>query len=674
MDQQVDRHPRRLAKTTGACAVRSSHVSNKTGLPLSLSDSPSDPTAAQVHRAPDSVATRERIVAAVALLIGLAGSSLFYGSWFRRVTLRANADPAATAAALLSPLAAVIAVIALLWFIPPVNAALARLLDRIRNPRPRTRRIVMVAIALVSAAYFYGTAVEFNRNLVPLIHDSNGHMVQAQLLAHGRLWTAAHPLADHLETFFVLTKPVYAAMYFPGTSLLYAPFLRLGMSPAVFGSLLCGAVIAMTYRLACELLDGVAAALVVPYMIGVSLMRELSVILISHHTVLLPSLLAVWAFLKWRRSAGADWRWAAAIGCFAGFAAITRPVEALAYAAAIGIAIMVVLRKQGAKRWLITLAAIVLAASPWLAIQLIFDRGVTGQWLLPPYEAYIRTFIPHTSYGSYDEHASPAVIPTNLQQKVDYYTYYILPQIRIYTLEGPWGALIHERLPATVVAVSPFPLVIAFWAVGVVGMRRGHRWIIPVAGVILFAIYVPFVFYLWHYAMNFVPLAALLFASGAHVLGRAFAPGRGGRSTEVLVFMLAVAVSLTGTPELNRYVKDSGTEWARSGVAANTRVPNEVQRPAVVMYRYHAPEQAFDPWIDYFHDEPVYTIDAVRPEDSPVARVQDLGPARNRELYAFFAEREPERNVYLFDRHSQRLTRLGTARELLDRGEPSSYA
>jgi hypothetical protein len=638
-----------------------------------LSSTDNSPSLAGADRARKGTATgRDRIIVAIALLIGLACSSAIYASWFRQSTLRGNADPAATAAAMLTPLATVITAIALLWIVAPVNAWLARLLELIRTPQPRARRTATLVIAIVSAAYFYGTAVEFGRNLVPLVHDSNGYMVQAQLIAHGRLWTAAHPLADHLETFFVLTKPVYAAMYFPGTSLLYAPFLLLGVPPAVFSSLVCGAVIGLMYRIVCELVDGVAAALVVPYMIGVPMMRELSVTLISHHTVLLPSLLAVWAFLKWRRSAGDAWRWSAAIGCFAGFAAITRPLEALTYAAAIGVAMGIVLRKRGTKQWLVTVAAIVLAASPWLLLQLIFNHGVTGQWLLTPYEAYIRTFVPHTSYASYGETVSAAAIPTNLPQKADYYTYYILPQIRNYTGQGQWGALIHERLPATVVAVSPFPLVIAFWTVGVVGLRRSQRWIIPLAGVIFFAIYVPFVFYLWHYAMNLVPLAALLMVTGAHVLGHAFAPGEGGRSTEVLVVLLAIAASLAGTPELNRYLQDSGTEWAKSGIAANTRVLAEVQRPAVVMYRYRTWDQPFDPWVDNSHDEPVYTIDALRPEDSPVARVQDLGPIRNRELYAFFAQRQPERNVYRFDRRSQRLMRLGTARELFEHGEPRS--
>src|SRR5687768_916169 len=91
----------------------------------------------------------------------------------------------------------------------------ARRLDALRHPTPRRRAIAAVCIAVVACAYLLFTGIRQKRDLFPKYHDEHMHLVQMQLLAHGTLWRAPHPLADAFETFHVLTKPVYASIYFP---------------------------------------------------------------------------------------------------------------------------------------------------------------------------------------------------------------------------------------------------------------------------------------------------------------------------------------------------------------------------------------------------------------------------------------------------------------------------
>jgi hypothetical protein len=57
----------------------------------------------------------------------------------------------------------------------------------------------------------------------------------------------------------------------------------------------------------------------------------------------------VWAFLRWRRNHGP--RWALAVGLLAGWAAITRPADALCYALPIGLAMLWDLRRAAWGDW-----------------------------------------------------------------------------------------------------------------------------------------------------------------------------------------------------------------------------------------------------------------------------------------------------------------------------------
>src|SRR5207249_2836245 len=195
--------------------------------------------------------------------------------------------------------------------------------------------------------------------------------------ARGRLWMPPHPLADFFETFFVLTRPVYAPIYFPGTALMYVPTVWLKLPYWLMPAVVSGATVGLFYHIVTDLLDGLDGALAAVLLLSLRWFRHLSLIVMSNTVMLFLGMLMFWALLRWRRRR--RWGWLALIGACAGWSAITRPIDSIAFVLPVGLAVMWELRRTGGAR--LTRAAIVLLvfATPFLALQIAFNIGVTGK-------------------------------------------------------------------------------------------------------------------------------------------------------------------------------------------------------------------------------------------------------------------------------------------------------
>src|SRR5579859_5144 len=110
-----------------------------------------------------------------------------------------------------------------LSIVPFINSALATFLDKIRNPSPQGRRMAAIGAGALAALYLWVTATIQNRSFVPRMQDECAYLISTQILAHGHLWMPQHPLADFFESYFVIVKPVYCSIYFPGTALFFVP-------------------------------------------------------------------------------------------------------------------------------------------------------------------------------------------------------------------------------------------------------------------------------------------------------------------------------------------------------------------------------------------------------------------------------------------------------------------
>jgi hypothetical protein len=126
--------------------------------------------------------------------------------------------------------------------------------------------------------------------------------------------------------------------------------------------------------------------------------------------------------------------------------------------------------------------------------------------------------------------------------------------------------------------------------------------------------------------------------------------------------LLVTAATLATLPELRG---DSPDQLARPTLKAVEAQLATIRGRALVLFTYHVG--------DDFHEEPVYNIDAPWPDDQRIVRAQDLGD-RNGELLNYYAQLQPDRMVYRFDRHTLSLEPLGNVAELVGRGAGNSVA
>jgi len=102
--------------------------------------------------------------------------------------------------------------------------------------------------------------------------------------------------------------------------------------------------------------------------------------------------------------------------------------------------------------------------------------------------------------------------------------------------------------------------------------------------------------------------------------------------------------------------RDDRTSGSAAMTAFNQAVTT-VHKPAVVFFRYHS--QVPNLW----KSEQTYNAEAAWFDDERIVRAQDLG-SRDTELLEYYARKQPDREVYLFDQASQQLTDLGNVARL----------
>jgi hypothetical protein len=80
-------------------------------------------------------------------------------------------------------------------------------------------------------------------------------------------------------------------------------------------------------------------------------------------------------------------------------------------------------------------------------------------------------------------------------------------------------------------------------------------------------------------------------------------------------------------------------------------------KPAIVLFRFQRG--------NIIDMEPVYNADVAWPDNAPVIRAHDRG-SKNSELFAYYAARQPDRWVYLYDRGNDTLVDLGPVTKLAE--------
>jgi hypothetical protein len=540
-----------------------------------------------------------------------------------------------------------------------------RLLDRIRQPSTRARMIAATGIAIFATSYLIFTGWRQGRNFQPKWQDEQSYVIQFRMLAHGRLWYPKHELADFFDSFQVIVDPVYASMYFPGAGLWYAPAQLVRLPFWFMSALACGVATALLYLIVTEAIDGVSGALAVVMILALFLFRKVSLLIGGHPPMLMVELAMIFCYLRWRERTrdSRQWHlsatatpvgWSLAIGGLAGWGAIIRPLDALVVAIPVGIMITLDLVKRPLRAWLVTGACLVAAALPFLALQIVFNVGVTGKWYRTPFDHYADRDYPGTTIGFHEY--DPARRPVSrLPQKQKYYDDFAVPAIKRHRPQNVIDNWLGGDLARALADGMPHRLMFILLPVGLLGLVTRPRWL---AWLLLPAYVVAFSFYTWnlpHYAVIVAPAVILWVLLGARVLENAWPRLRPALATFLVLAILVL--SLRETAEFNRLTLDE--PFDPQGLRdVNEKLAALPRTPAVVLFRY-------DPKIPG-DEEPVYNMQTAWPDDAAVIRAHDLGD-RNVEIFRYYAARQPERMFYRYDRGTNVITPLGTARELANR-------
>jgi dolichyl-phosphate-mannose-protein mannosyltransferase len=571
-----------------------------------------------------------------------------------------------------------------LSLLPPVTRFLFGALEKIHHPTSRAARRGAVVVGVAAAVYFVLTAVGQDRDLFAKTHDDQSYLIQMQMLARGRLWMMQHDLADFFDTFYVLVRPRYASLYFPGAALMYVPTVWLHLPTWLMPAMVAGGIVGLFYRLVTELVNGVSGLLAALLLTSLSWFRVYSILLTSHLPMLLLGLLLILAWLRWRRRR--RWAWALAMGVFAGWGAITRPADALCFALPVGVGVLLDLwRRPDGKQtdagevrrddagtapparplgaFALTAAMLLAGAAPFLAIQLVFNKGVTGSYLRTPYQLYLERDQPHTSLGFYEY--DPRVRPQSpLPQKQDLYELFYAPYVRKHrpgNLPSVWA---REYLPMIAGTTLPAAALLAFVPLGLLGLRDRRRAVFCAVLLPFLAVYAVNTFFLEHYALVVAPAVLLLVLLGARALEAAWPRWRPQIASAFAAGIIALCISVL--PELNGL-------WGKKYAVSDETFPSPMMRlmhqylsspdlpSCVILFRYTRPPDHVVEWINR---EPVFNTGVAWPDDAHVIRAHDLGPERNREIFEYYAKRQPERLFYRWDWTTGQSEELGTAAEL----------
>jgi hypothetical protein len=559
--------------------------------------------------------------------------------------------------------ASVFVVSLILVAIPPLRNGLTAALERLRSPSRTSRRVIAVGVALLSMGYLFWTARHQGRAFAPAVKDEYCYLIQARQIAGGRLWMPKHAVADAFDTFYMISDPVYASKYFPGTAVALAAALKLGLPPWSASLALSGAAVGLLYLLLTELLDGWAGLLGSVLLLSMQMFRRLSVAYMSQPLLLVLALGAVLAYLRWRgeaRAGRSGLGWMAVIGACVGGAVVTRPLDAVCVAAApLAVAILFDVRSPGLRRAAAAVAVAAVAAGPLAALQLACNRGITGRWLETPWTFYARHDDPYDALGW------RAVTP-------DVHTRSVLPQKRLaeeqftipahrQRLEVPFFRLfLHKRLQYLMDDVLPWAPLVALIPVGVLALAGRPGRAVVWAGLPLLALgYTFHTVYLSHYAVAAAPATIFAVLAGAWAIVGAMPGARAAGAAGVVLSALLLTAAVTAFPEVTGERADE-FETAQELRAIDRATAGLADAPSIVLFRFGP---GANPLV-----EPVYNADVGGPDDAGVTRAHDLGDAADARLMAYYATRDPGRRVYRYDRSAvvtgERLRYLGTVGEL----------
>ncbi len=541
-----------------------------------------------------------------------------------------------------------------IFFVVVCSSARGRdLLNRLRKiPRESDWRIA-TGISIAAIVYLLLVVFIQGRPLIPLWHDEYMFLLQAQMLARLRLWMPAHPLGDFFDTFYVFTRPVYASQSFPGASLMYAPAALLGWAFWITPILLAGLSVGTLYVLMTRLIHPLAGILAATILLSSSVFRCMSIKPMAAVPAMLLLMWMVLAWLKWRD--GRKWRYVYLMGVCAGWCAITRPADALAVALPVGLGLILPLRREPVKV-MRALALLLVGALPFLVLLGVFNLGVTGHLGKTPFSYYNEIYEPQIGFKP--QVFNPDLRPAStVTQKQLFYYAWLWPYVKVHQPARFVGEWIHQRLPILILYAVGSGLLVVLMPLGLLGLTTGPRRAMAGGFFLFLLVYLYYTIFLNTYAVVIIPIGCMFVGLGVQQLERRLAHVP---QLVDLPWALAMGLSVASFAIVRPGVQDDPLQIEARQVQLAAHLREQIPTRAVVQFRFHPDDMAHES----VHDEPVFNADVAWPDDADIIRAHDLGPERNAEVVNYYAARQPDRSIYLFDRADDSLVLIGNVLDL----------
>ena len=270
-------------------------------------------------------------------------------------------------------------------------------------------------VGMMSAAAF--GIVWGSLSPVATIHDEAAYLLQARLLATGRLVGPGRPLPEFFEQFQTFVTPVVAAKYPLGFPLALVPGIWLGM-PALMPLLLNGIAGGLFFALTRRLASPSVAALA-------WLIWLLAPGTILYHASYLSEILsgplwlaAWWCLLEWSKTG--SWKWLTGLSITIAACAITRPLTAVGLALPCAAVVLTGVWRR--RQWL-QLAIAATAGAMVLSPLFYQNVRVTGHWSMTPWERYADVYAPVDRPGfTIDTRPPERPIPKDMQDYIVAFT------------------------------------------------------------------------------------------------------------------------------------------------------------------------------------------------------------------------------------------------------------
>lgn len=370
-------------------------------------------------------------------------------------------------------------------------------------PRRSGRTCFLICLAV---GFFVPAAFGWRvRDLPPLYHDEYSYLFQVETFAAGKLYYPTPKFAPLFQQMHVLTEPVFASRFFPGTALWLLPFQLLA-TPLVAMWLASGlqagflALTARRWTPAAGYIAGLLSA-TSPAMLA------FDNLLLSPGVTMLFISIFLWAYFHLIESGRATWGCIAggAIGC----AFLCRPLTA----AGLGLpfAAYAILRqwRDGATyaRGIVALVGVFSTAIIGLAL---YDAAITGSPWQTPYGLYTAEYSPSHCFGFFNRQRGMAARGPKTLVAYDNWAEELTPRTSFQMVGRRWSSF------AEWVVYRPVLFSLGLMAL-VLLSRIGDSMLLLVLGVLgLTVAYLPFAFVGllgFSYLVEAAPLIFLLLAA-----------------------------------------------------------------------------------------------------------------------------------------------------------------